>query len=59
MSEPTICAKCRASTEMRDEYSGRLGAFLHISCFDAWWRSEYTYLYGPYYRWMRQGMCLR
>lgn len=54
----TICAKCQTSTATRSK-DGRYGKFLHSSCFNKWWRSEYEYMGGPYYQWMRQGMCKR
>lgn len=53
-----ICARCVKVTETRDE-NGRYGRFQHVRCFDSWWRDEYGDLGGPYYRWMRQGMCVR
>jgi hypothetical protein len=59
--EPTaakLCAKCEASTETKSD-DGRYGQFLHVRCFDSWWRSEYGSMKGPYYRWMRGGMCVR
>jgi hypothetical protein len=58
MSGATICDKCRSGTLKRDS-GGRLGRFLHVGCFNAWWKSEYGDPGGPYYRWMRQGMCAR
>ena len=58
MSAPGICAKCLERTETKSE-DGRYGKFLHIKCFNAWWKSGYGQLGGPYYRWMRQGMCAK
>jgi len=52
-----ICPRCEKATSTKRE--GRFGKFLHIRCFNAWWKSEYGDLGGPYYRWMRGGMCVR
>lgn len=58
MSEANICDKCVKATETKDE-TGHYGKFLHVRCFDSWWRSIYGPMKGVYYRWMRQGMCVK
>lgn len=57
-SDAAICDRCVRATETKGE-DGRYGRFLHVRCFNAWWKSIYEYVGGPYYRWMRQGMCVR
>lgn len=52
-----VCDKC--SQETGTKRDGRYGRFLHVRCFNSWWRSEYGDLGGPYYQWMRGGMCVR
>jgi len=53
-----LCHRCEANTSTKGD-DGRYGRFLHVLCFDRWWKSVYGDIKGVYYRWMRQGMCVR
>ena len=53
-----LCDKCKKATSTRGE-DGRYWRFLHVRCFDSWWWSVYGPMKGSYYRWMREGMCVR
>lgn len=60
-----ICIRCEKNTrtwfapKKGSSAWGRYGKFLHIKCFNAWWHNEYGDGKGPYYWYLRSGMCVR